>query len=122
VGGQAAYELGGSVGAQHRTHGEAEVPDDPAASHEHERACRVHLLGGQRVAVEPVVEVVVAAVEPAEIVVLVEALQPHRRAAHHSGSFGFLSNSSTSSGTGLAGLSSSAMNRSNASFDCTRSW
>lgn len=80
------------------------------------------MLRGQRVALKPGVEFVVAGVELGQDVVRLQSVKTHQRTDQASWSLGFFLNSWTSSGTDLAGLSSSAMKRSKASFDSTRSW
>lgn len=50
---------------------------------------RIRLLGGQGMALKPAVEVLVAGLEAAEVMVGGEALQPYARAAHASRSFGY---------------------------------
>src|SRR5947208_848598 len=75
IGGEAADELGRRVGAKHGAHGEAEVADHAVVAGNDERAGRVHLLGRERVASQPAVELLVARVEVAEVVVGTEALE-----------------------------------------------
>src|SRR6478609_6055577 len=118
----AANELCGSVGSKHRAHGQAEVADDTATSRGDERPRGVHALRCERVAAKPPVEHVASRVEGADVVVGVEPFEQHSLgAAHASRSFGVFLNRSTNSGTGWAGLSSSAMKRSKAWFDSTKS-
>ena len=69
----------------------------------------------------PAVELRVSRLERAQVVLGPEALDPQLQAVHTRRSFGFFLNNSTSSGTGWPGPSSSAMKRSNASLDKTRS-
>lgn len=122
VGGHPSFKLGRRVRAMNRSHGEAEVADDPIVARQDERPSRVHLLRGKRMTLEPAVELLIAAVEIPDVVVGVESLDVQSgRWTHASRSFGFFLNSSTNSGTGLAGLSSSAMKRSKASLERTRS-
>lgn len=71
---------------------------------------------------EPAVKLLVPGLEAGGVVVGVEAVEPQPTGrAHASWIVGFLLKSSTSSGTAVAGLSSSATNRSNAPFERTKS-
>ena len=53
-----------------------------------ERPGRVHVLGGEGMALEPAVELVVAGREPGKVVVFAEPLEPQVLAVHASGIFG----------------------------------
>lgn len=69
VGGHAADEPRGRVDALHRAHREADVAHDTHAPYHDEGAGRVHLLRGERVAMQPIVEVVDARHEAAKLVI-----------------------------------------------------
>src|SRR5262249_41632102 len=123
IGRQPADKLPRRVLTQERSHGEAEEAQDVSASSDNKRSRRIHALRRQRMTLEPVVEFLTARVERRHIVAVVEPLEAQStRRAHTSCSFDVFLNNSTSSGTALAGLSSSTMKRSNASFESTRSW
>jgi len=91
----------------HRAHYQADVTHDPRVAHHHERARRIHLLRGKRVMTEPLVERVDAACKAAEVVINAEPLETQLAGAQLRDR-GSARNSSTSSGTIVAGSSSAA--------------
>jgi len=107
VGRHAADEAGRRVGASDRPHREADVPDDAYAPHHDERASRVHRLGGERMATQPVVELVDARSEACDVVLGSQALEARLTGAQARRS-GSLASSATSSGTTVAGSSNAA--------------
>ena len=107
------------LGELHGAHREAEVPGDTLGVDEHKGAGSIYPLRGEGVGAQPTVQGVVAGVEVAEVMVRTEPLKT--ATGHPSGSFGWPRNSSTSSGTGIRGLSSSAGKRSKASLETTMS-
>ena len=111
------------AGASWRTrpHGEAEVAHDVRAVGDDERPRRVHLLRGELVAAQPGVELVVAGVEGAEVVAGVETFDRNGE-GFTPPELGVGGEQLDELGYRWAGLSSSAMNRSNASLDSTMSW
>src|SRR3954451_2593154 len=105
------------VFATYRAGGEAHIPGDRVTVQREVGACEVGALAGERMAGEPPVERLVAAVEAGDVVLLGE--EDELEVAHRSAMRGSLS-SSVSSPTGSAAPSSAAANVANVSSLMTR--